>query len=131
MNRKILIVASLLGLLSVILGAFGAHGLKGLISTEMQQTFETGVRYQMYHALLLLFVATTSFIRDKTKKRIFVLVIIGVCCFSGSIYGLATNTLTSFNFKTIAFITPIGGFLLILAWFLILSECFNNSQLKK
>lgn len=116
MNKKILIAASILGIISIILGAFGAHGLKELISVESIQTFETGVRYQMYHAILLLFVGNSSYITKKTKRLVFYFILIGVIFFSGSIYGLATNILTAFNFKTIAFITPIGGLLLILAW---------------
>ncbi|WP_100614086.1 DUF423 domain-containing protein [Confluentibacter citreus] len=116
MNKKILITASILGIISIILGAFGAHALKALISTDMQQTFETGVRYQMYHALFLLFVGTTSLISEKAKKIIYYLVISGVVLFSGSIYGLATNNLTSFDFKSIGFITPIGGLCFIISW---------------
>ena len=116
MNKKILVTATLLGLTSVILGAFGAHGLKELIAIEAQQTFETGVRYQMYHAILLLFVGSTSIIQPKLKKAIFYFTVIGVLFFSGSIYGLATNILTGFDFKSIALITPIGGLLLILSW---------------
>ncbi|MGB5417892.1 DUF423 domain-containing protein [Algibacter sp.] len=116
MNKTILITASLLGMLSIILGAFGAHALKELIPFESQQTFETGVRYQMYHAILLLFVGSTSLIRQKTKKIIYYLVLVGILFFSGSIYGLATNDLTTFNFKSIGFITPVGGLSLILAW---------------
>ena len=115
MNKSILVTASILGLTSVVFGAFGAHGLKELILVESLQTFETGVRYQMYHAILLLFVGGSSFVKEKTKRIIFYLTIIGLVFFSGSIYGLATNTLTSFNFKTIGFVTPIGGLLLILA----------------
>jgi len=120
MNKKILVIASLLGLLSIAFGAFGAHGLKALISSEALQTFETGVRYQMYHALMLLFIGSTVLIKQKTKNILFYLVIIGVLLFSGSIYGLATNNLTSFDFKTIGFITPIGGLLLIMSWLLLL-----------
>lgn len=116
MNKKLLITASILGLLSVVLGAFGAHGLKTSISVESLQTFETGVRYQMYHALLLLFIGSSSAITQKTKQLIFYFILIGVIFFSGSIYGLATNQLTSFDFKTIAFITPIGGLFLIIGW---------------
>ncbi|MFD1614291.1 DUF423 domain-containing protein [Gelatiniphilus marinus] len=122
MNNKILIAASLLGITSVIMGAFGAHGLKASISVESLQTFETGVRYQMYHALFLLFVGSTPLISKKTKRLIFYFVLIGVFLFSGSIYGLATNPLTAFNFKTIAFITPIGGLLLIISWGIIFMD---------
>lgn len=116
MNKLILVTASILGLSSVIFGAFGAHGLKELISVESQQTFETGVRYQMYHAIFLLFIGGSSLISEKTKRIIYYLTVVGLLFFSGSIYGLATNILTSFDFKTIGFITPIGGLFLILAW---------------
>jgi len=116
MNRTILLAAAILGVTSIILGAFGAHGLKALISAESVQTFETGVRYQMYHALLLLFVGSTTYISDTSKTKIFYLIMVGLLFFSGSIYGLSTNVLTSFDFKTIGIITPIGGLLLIVAW---------------
>ena len=107
-------------MLSVVFGAFGAHSLKALISIESLQTFETGIRYQMYHAILLLFVGNTGLIQQKTKKIVFYLIILGVILFSGSIYGLATNNITSFDYKTIGFITPIGGLLLIISWLLLL-----------
>ena len=123
-------MAGLLGVLSIILGAFGAHALKELIPFESQQTFETGVRYQMYHALLLLFIGSTTLIQQKTKKIIFYLVVVGIMFFSGSIYGLATNALSSFNFKSIGFVTPIGGLLLILAWGFMLVEFLNMSSKK-
>ncbi|KJD31746.1 membrane protein [Tamlana nanhaiensis] len=128
MTRKILITAALLGLISIILGAFGAHGLKKLISEEAVQTFETGVKYQMYHALFLLFIAQTNYLSDKMKRIIFYLVLVGVIFFSGSIYGLATNNLSGFNFKSIGFITPIGGLLLILAWVFLLVAILRNYQ---
>lgn len=120
MNKKLLIAGSILGLISIILGAFGAHGLKSLVSAENIQTFETGVRYQMYHALLLLFVGSGSLIQPKAKALIFYFTLIGILFFSGSIYGLATNSLTSFDFTSIALITPVGGLLLILAWLILL-----------
>jgi uncharacterized membrane protein YgdD (TMEM256/DUF423 family) len=120
MNKKLLITGSILGLISIILGAFGAHGLKALISAENIQTFETGVRYQMYHALMLLFVGSCNLIQPKNKTLIFYLTVIGIVFFSGSIYGLATNSLTTFDFTNIALITPVGGLLLILAWVVLL-----------
>lgn len=120
MNKKILILAAIFGILSVVLGAFAAHGLKELITEQALQTFETGVRYQMYHALLLLFVGSSDFVNEKSKKNIFYLILVGILFFSGSIYGLATNELSGFNFKIIGFITPIGGLLLIVSWILLL-----------
>ena len=111
-----LILGSVFGLFAVIIGAFAAHGLKPKISSEALQSFETGVRYQMYHALLLLFLGDLKIVSEKSKKIVFYLVFIGVFLFSGSIYALATNALTGFDFKIIGFLTPIGGLLLILSW---------------
>ena len=122
MNKKLLITAAILGILGIILGAFAAHGLKGTISNNAINTFEIGVRYQMYHALLLLFVGSSSFVAQKTKRIIWILVISGIILFSGSIYGLATNELTSFDFKKIAMVTPIGGLLLIISWGFLLAN---------
>ena len=120
MNKKLLITGATLGILGIILGAFAAHGLEKLIDTDAIKSFETGVRYQIYHAFLLLILGGTSFVSLKSKKIIFYLVIIGLIFFSGSIYGLATNELSSFDFKTIAMITPIGGLSLIIAWVVML-----------
>lgn len=120
MNKKILITAAVLGMLSVVFGAYGAHGLKALVTGSQIQSFEVGVRYQMYYALMLLFVGLAGFLSAKSKRVIFYLVLIGIVLFSGSIYGLVTNDYTAFNFKTIAFITPVGGLLLIVAWLVLL-----------
>ena len=116
MNKTILCTAAVLGLLAVILGAFGAHSLKAQIDADALQSFETGVRYQMYHALLLLFLGSTTYIGTLRKKTIYIIILIGLILFSGSVYGLSTNNLSVFNFKKTAFITPIGGTLLIVAW---------------
>lgn len=126
MDRKIILTAALLGVISIVLGAFGAHALKKLIDVNALATFETGVRYQMYHALFLLFVATTGLVQQKIKKAIHILVIVGVLFFSGSIYLLATNAITAFDFKVIGFITPIGGLLLIIAWTLLIVDLLKN-----
>lgn len=128
MERKILSVASIIGMVAIILGAFGAHALKKVLSIEQLNTFETGVRYQMYHALFLLFVGTTSVLSDKAKKAILNLVIVGVLFFSGSIYLLATNDLTSFDFKVIGFVTPIGGLLLICSWLWLFVEVYKKAK---
>jgi uncharacterized membrane protein YgdD (TMEM256/DUF423 family) len=116
MDKKIISTGAVLGMIAIILGAFGAHALKKVLSIEELSTFETGVRYQMYHALFLICIGIINELSQKTKKIIYNLVVFGVLLFSGSIYVLATNSLTSFDFKVIGFITPIGGLLLILAW---------------
>ncbi|PZD77743.1 DUF423 domain-containing protein [Mesonia sp. K7] len=116
MSKKLLLLGSILGLTAVILGAFASHGLEKHISQEAIQTFEVGVRYQFYHAFLALFCGMFSRLSAKAKNVIFYFILIGIVLFSGSIYGLATNSLSSFDFTTIGFITPIGGMLLIMVW---------------
>ena len=117
MERKIIATAAFLGMLSIILGAFGAHSLKQVLTPEQLNTFEIGVRFQMYHALFLLFIGNVPAVSQKMKKTILYLVVAGVLLFSGSLYLLATDELTSINPKSIGFLTPIGGLLLIIAWF--------------
>ena len=128
MDKKIISTAAIFGMIAIILGAFGAHALKKEFSLEQLATFETGVRYQMYHALFLLFIGLTADLQQKTKKIIYYLVLSGVLLFSGSIYLLATNDLTSFDFKTIGFVTPIGGLLLILGWGVLLLNYYNKKS---
>ena len=116
MNKTILVTGLVLGLLAVVLGAFGAHGLKKVLGPDEINTFETGVKYQMYHALFLIFLSSITLASEGTKKIVFYLIVIGVILFSFSIYLLATNNMTNFDFKKIGLITPIGGTLLIAGW---------------
>lgn len=116
MKKSMLIAGSFFGMTAVILGAFGAHALGDVLSDSSLATFETGVRYQMYHALLLLLVGGLDLISEKAKKPIFYLLVIGTVLFSGSIYLLASNAVTSYDFTSIALLTPLGGLLLILGW---------------
>ena len=117
MDRKIISTAAIFGFIAITLGAFGAHALKGVLTIDQLNTFETGVKYQMYHALFLLFVGTNQTITEKGKKAIFYLVAIGAVLFSGSIYLLSTTSITHITISSIGFITPIGGLLLIAGWF--------------
>ena len=128
MKSKIVTTATILGMIAIILGAFGAHALKKFLAVEQLATFETGVRYQMYHALFLLFIGLYNELTDAVKKTIYYLVLSGVILFSGSIYLLATNDLTAFDFKRIGFVTPIGGLLLIMAWGVLLVTLLNKNH---
>lgn len=119
MKRTLLLTGSILGLTAVILGAFGAHGLKESLTPEAINSFETGVRYQMYHAFLLLLIGAALPLTLKAQKSAFYLILSGVLLFSGSIYLLTTKPITGIDISTIAWITPIGGALLISAWILI------------
>jgi len=126
MDRKIIALGAVLGATGIILGAFGAHSLKELLEPASLAVFETGVKYQMYHALFLLFVGLMPMVSQKTKKVIFALVLTGVLFFSGSIYLLACDSLFSFNFKNIGFITPIGGLLLIISWVILFLQIMRR-----
>ena len=128
MDKKIISTAAILGMIAIILGAFGAHALKKVLTIDQLATFETGVKYQMYHALFLLLIGILTDVAQKTKQKIYYLTLSGVVLFSGSIYLLATNDLTTFNFKIIGFVTPIGGLLLILAWGALLLNYFNKKS---
>lgn len=129
MERKIIATAAFLGLTAIILGAFGAHALKNYLTPEQLISFETGVKYQMYHALFLLFLGlSTVFLTDKTKKLMYWLVVLGVAFFSGSIYLLTTKNVTGIDFKFLGPITPIGGTLLITAWGILLVKVLNKKS---
>ena len=117
MQKRILTTAAIFGMFAIILGAFGAHALKKALTPENLVTFETGVKYQMYHALFLLFVGLIPSVGEKAKRVIFWLTVVGVVFFSGSIYLLSTKSITNIDLKMIGIITPIGGLLLIVAWF--------------
>ncbi len=118
MEKKMIIIALMFGAIAIVLGAFAAHGLKNKLDSSVLSAFETAVRYQMYHALYLLFFATTNVVSETTKTYVFYLVVAGVLLFSGSIYLLSTQAITQINFKKIGFITPIGGLLLVVSWVL-------------
>lgn len=119
MNKKILITAAILGTIAVVLGAFGAHGLKEQLAVDSLESYKTGVHYQMMHALILGLLSATNLISQKAKKIIWLLVIFGVILFSGSIYLLSTKAVHGIDFSSIGFITPIGGLFLILSWILL------------
>lgn len=116
MNKTTFTIGLIFGLTAIILGAFGAHGLEAVLTESQLDTFETGVKYQMYHALFLLIASQLKAISPGYQKGVQYLTTIGLILFSFSIYFLATNELTGFDFRKIGFVTPIGGLLLISAW---------------
>jgi uncharacterized membrane protein YgdD (TMEM256/DUF423 family) len=113
MHRTFLLIGSVLGFLGVALGAFAAHGLRSRLSPEMLQVFETGVRYQMYHALAVLIVAVA--IGQVGAVRLLGvagwLFVGGVVLFSGSLYVLALT-----GVAVAGVVTPIGGLLFLAGW---------------
>jgi len=111
------VLASFLGFLTVVLGAFGAHALKETLSPEALISFETGVRYMMYHTIVILFINGYSGFTDKTKNMISIVFFIGILFFSGSIFVITTGNIAATN---IWFITPLGGLLLIFGWLIMI-----------
>ncbi|MFA7083576.1 MAG: DUF423 domain-containing protein [Arcobacteraceae bacterium] len=114
-TRKFLLLGTLLMATAVGIGAFGAHGLKKIVTQEMLTIFQTGVQYQFYHALGLFAVAFIAYLENnKSVKIAGNLMFIGTTIFSGSLY-----LLVLLNTKWLGAITPIGGVLMIVSWLLL------------
>ena len=118
MSKRILVTASLFGATAVILGAFGAHGLKRLIDQNALDIWAKGVEYQFYHtfALLILYVIAKDR-KTRNLKLAGLFFTFGILLFSGSLYLLATRSITNIGFVNyIGPVTPIGGLLFICGW---------------
>lgn len=121
-SRKILILGSLSAAIAVILGAFGAHGLKPLLAEQQLLSYETGVRYQLIHSLALLIIALLA---KQYSIRLFhkagLLMFIGMIVFSVSIYLLSLKDLLNMPWlRVLGPITPIGGLLMIISWIMVM-----------
>jgi uncharacterized membrane protein YgdD (TMEM256/DUF423 family) len=129
MYKPALVAATWLGATAVIIGAFGAHYLKTIFTADQLISFETGVKYQFYHALALLFSGIIGlYFQSKYLKFATICFIGGTIMFSGSIYLL--NILKSkeiIGLSGLGIITPLGGLLLIAGWFLLLFN-INGKQ---
>jgi len=122
MKKKIVITGAFFAMIAVILGALGAHWLKGKLLEPQLQSFETAVRYLMYHSLALLFV---GFAKEISSKWVSALFISGTILFSGSIFLLSTQDITGMQLSFMGPITPIGGLLLICGWALLIYKVAN------
>ena len=120
------LVGALLGLLAVVIGAFGAHLLKKTFTEDQLNSFETGVKYQMYHALLLLMLSFNLNLETGLEKAIIYCIIIGIILFSFSIYGLCISASKGNKIKILGPITPIGGLLLVTGWGLLFYNIVKN-----
>ncbi|MDR6921855.1 MULTISPECIES: DUF423 domain-containing protein [Chryseobacterium] len=116
MKTVTLVFGAVYGMLSVILGAFGAHALKKILSVERLESFETGVRYQMYAAFFLLIIGYILKFETSSEKWTSILMIAGTFLFSVSIYFLSLQDYLGANLKFLGPITPLGGLLMILSW---------------
>lgn len=123
MHRKILLWGICFALVAVLLGAFGAHALKSILSPEKLQSYETGVRYQLIHALALIALSIYCQLNEAAHRTIKGVrwatnfFIVGCCLFSGSIYGLSFLSITQSSWSVLLGpITPIGGLCFMLGW---------------
>ena len=113
---KFMNIAIFFAVTAVALGAVGAHALKEMLTDDQLHSFETGVRYQFFHALAILFLALNAQKFNPKLNRSLYLMTIGICCFSFSIYLLSLQSTLGFSLSFLGPITPIGGVLLISAW---------------
>lgn len=120
MNEIALLFAAFFGATAIILGAFGAHLLKKKLSIEQLKSFETGVKYQIYHAIVLLVLGFQLKEDTAINKYIFLAFIIGTVLFSFSIYGLVLSSARNKKMKFLGPITPFGGLFLVIGWGLLL-----------
>lgn len=119
-NITALIAGSIYGALAIILGAFGAHALKKHMTVERLESFEVGVKYQMYHAIFLVVLGLMpSSLNINSAINI---IILGVFLFSFSIYGLTLSATFKKKIKILGPITPIGGLCMVIGWVMLLIE---------
>lgn len=126
MNKRIVLTAAVLLMLAIILGAFGAHGLKDKVSPERIATFEVGVRYQFYIGLAMLILGFNEEKLRFSLKPTFILLLIGVLFFSVSIYFLAIQEILGASLKFLGPITPVGGLLMIIGFLIFLVKLMRK-----
>lgn len=116
MKEVAMIFGAAYGSLAVVFGAFGAHALKKRFTPEQQQSFETGVKYQMYHALVLLLIGSTLELESTVESLFTWCFILGTFLFSFSIYGLCLSSASGKKLRLLGPVTPLGGLLLTAGW---------------
>ena len=120
MNKRIIITAAVFGMLAVIAGAFGAHGLKALIQPQQLAVWHTAVEYNFYHVFALLFLSMLTNGKAKFTNAAYYLFTFGILFFSGSLYLLSCRDLLGWDWLWIMGpITPIGGLLFIIGWLML------------
>ncbi len=123
MNDKKLwiIISAISGFTAVAIGAFGAHGLREILSPQMLEVYKTGVLYQLIHSVVLLALSLNTLIKAKLPSIFFLL---GIILFSFSLYLYSTS-----GIKFFAMITPVGGFCFLIGWLLIIYEAIKLKQM--
>lgn len=127
MNKQIILTAAFFGMIAVILGAFGAHGLEGKVSDSQLETWETANRYHFYHTLALLFLSTFSRAKSQSIRLSFIAFTVGILLFSGSLYVLSTRELLGITqISILGPITPVGGLFFIVGWIGLFSAALRH-----
>lgn len=127
MNKQIIITASVLGMLAVITGAFGAHGLKALLPVSQLEVWHTAVQYNFYHVFALLFLSTFAKFKNRLITLAYYFFTFGIVCFSGSLYLLSCRSILGWDWLiALGPITPLGGLLFILGWLMLALAALRN-----
>lgn len=136
--HRFLIIAAILGASAILLGAFSAHALekmveKNLMTARQLEIFEKAVKYQMYHAIIILVLALFNLLQNKIifQKSIY-LILTGIICFSGSLYWIALQSIIGISFPHFLFwITPLGGILFVAGWIFIAYDTFQSDKVNR
>lgn len=114
-RQQTVLIAAISGFIAVAMGAFGAHGLKSVLTPELKSVFETAVQYQFYHTLALLFIAAApTSLPERPLRKAAVAFLLGILLFSGSLYVLALS-----GVHWLGAITPVGGVAFLVGWLLV------------
>ena len=120
-DKKIwIIISAVSGFTAVVIGAFGAHGLREELSAEMLEVYKTGVLYQFFHTIVLLILSLNNFIKGKIPSIFF---LAGIILFSFSLYLYSTSGVRFF-----AMITPVGGVCFLIGWFWLIVEVIRKKE---
>jgi uncharacterized membrane protein YgdD (TMEM256/DUF423 family) len=120
------LAGALLGILAVVFGAFGAHLFKKTFTVEQLNSFETGVKYQMYHALVLLMLSFNLNLDTALERNMIYCFLLGILLFSFSIYGLCISASKGKKLKILGPVTPLGGLFLVIGWSLLFFYFLKN-----
>ncbi len=128
MRKSTVLIGAIFIVVAIILGAFGAHALKAVLSEEKLLSFETGVRYQLIQGVSFLVIGLNSKTLGFELKLVERLLIIGTILFAVSIYLLATSELMGVSMKWLGPVTPIGGLFMIIGWFVFIYRLFLQKE---
>ncbi|WP_410219892.1 DUF423 domain-containing protein [Pedobacter sp.] len=125
MNNLAILTGAAFGTLAIILGAFGAHALKKILTEDKLASFETGIKYQMYSALSLLVIGFNANFNLKAVQWSFYLIGAGTMLFSFSIYLLSLSQLLKTNMRFLGPVTPLGGLMMVAGWICLIVSAVN------